>query len=623
MKTLDPISVHDVRLKLSLIDDTVLVLSITDTIETLLGYTAEDYLSGRISLKAQFHTDDLDIAEILFSTEDLSEDSFNIRLRQANGRIRCIKAIAFKETITDGVVLNITLKDSKSLQRTLSDSSEMINFAAIMENTDDYIYFKDRNHVFTGASQSLVSLCSPAEHWTDLLGQTDYDVFPEDLADIYYRLEKQVFSGIPVAHEVQEYRTKDEIHGWVDNRKYPIRDEKGTLIGLYGIARDITANEQLKQELIKNEEKYKNLIDNLSVGIVVHSADTSILLSNIMGSSLLGLTIEQVEGKVAIDPYWRFFQENGLPLPFEFFPVNQVINSGKSIHDYVIGVKHSEFSELVWLICNAYPVRDGDGALLQVVVTFVDITAHKELEEELIKKDKLMIVQSRQAAMGEMISMIAHQWRQPISVISMCANNILADIDLEMINNESLEEYSLDILKQTQELSKTIDDFSNFFKPTKGLDEVLIEDVFENAFNIVAASLKFNDIEVKRKIESTHKVMTYSRELMQVFLNILMNAKEAFIDSNVANKYVYIAIVEEFGGLNIKIRDNAGGIKENILDKIFEPYFSTKEAKNGTGIGLYMSKLIIEHHLGGSLTVYNQDDGACFEIQLPLFTKPN
>jgi PAS domain-containing protein len=108
----------------------------------------------------------------------------------------------------------------------------MVNFAAMMDNTDDYIYFKDRNHVFTGASQTLVSLCDPAEHWTDLLGQTDYDVFPEAYADVYYRLEKQIFSGTPVAHETQETLTKDGKKGWIDNRKYPIRDEHGEIIGL-------------------------------------------------------------------------------------------------------------------------------------------------------------------------------------------------------------------------------------------------------------------------------------------------------------------------------------------------------------------------------------------------------
>ena len=173
--------------------------------------------------------------------------SFNLRLRQANGRIRCFKALYTK---AGQGVLELRLQDAKSLPRTLSDAATTANFQAMMENTNDFIYFKDRNHVFTGASQTLVTITDPAEHWTDLLGQTDYDVFPEEYADVYYRLEKQVFSGVPVAHEVQGYRSKSGQQGWVDNRKYPIRDEHGEVIGLFGIARDITEQRRLETALL-------------------------------------------------------------------------------------------------------------------------------------------------------------------------------------------------------------------------------------------------------------------------------------------------------------------------------------------------------------------------------------
>ncbi|MEY4139754.1 MAG: hypothetical protein RLZZ371_1936 [Pseudomonadota bacterium] len=131
-------------------------------------------------------------------------------------------------------------------------TSNTANFRAMMDYTDDYIYFKDRNHVFTGASQTLVSICDPADHWTDLLGKTDYDVFPEALADVYYQLEKKVFAGANAAHEVQKFLRQDGKRGWVDNRKYPIRNDAGEVIGLFGIARDIT-------ELKENESQLKRL----------------------------------------------------------------------------------------------------------------------------------------------------------------------------------------------------------------------------------------------------------------------------------------------------------------------------------------------------------------------------
>jgi signal transduction histidine kinase len=219
--------------------------------------------------------------------------------------------------------------------------------------------------------------------------------------------------------------------------------------------------------------------------------------------------------------------------------------------------------------------------------------------------------------MGEMISMIAHQWRQPISAIAMGANNILADIELEILDNETLKDGAISILNQTQELSKTIDDFRNFFKPSKTLEEVLIKDIFTEAYEIIGSSFKNNNVEVITEIENRLKIKTYPRELMQVLLNILKNAKEALAYNEVPQKRIYVSMKDELSNAVIKICDNAKGIKEELLQRIFEPYFSTKDEKNGTGLGLYMSKTIIEKHLQGSLKVYNKDDGVCFEIKLP------
>ena len=227
------------------------VLSVSNEIDSLLGFSRDDFIAGTVALQERIHPHDLDIAEILFSTKSESPtDVFNIRLRQANGLIRCIRGTYSKQqTDGDKVTLNLLLQDAKSLPRTINDPSENLYFRAMMENTDDYIYFKDRNHVFTGASQTLVSLCHPADHWTDLIGQTDYDVFPEEYADIYYQLEKKVFSGDTVVHEIQKTLNKDGMSGWIDNRKYPIKDDNGVTIGLYGIARDITGSKRIEEEL--------------------------------------------------------------------------------------------------------------------------------------------------------------------------------------------------------------------------------------------------------------------------------------------------------------------------------------------------------------------------------------
>ncbi len=250
------------------------------------------------------------------------------------------------------------------------------------------------------------------------------------------------------------------------------------------------------------------------------------------------------------------------------------------------------------------------------MATFVDITEQERIKDALHEKEEMMIAQSRHAAMGEMISMIAHQWRQPLSIISMGANNILADIELEMIEEESLKEGADEIIFQTQELSSTIEDFKNFFKPVKTIEEVFVEDIFKETFKVMGQSLENNNIEVITNFQSCKKIHTYTRELMQVFINIIKNAKEALLDNEIENKKIIIDMEDNIDFISIKISDNANGIPSDTIEKIFNPYFTTKNEQNGTGLGLYMSKTIIEKHLKGSLKVKNITNGVCFEIQL-------
>ncbi|MEA1954880.1 MAG: HAMP domain-containing sensor histidine kinase [Campylobacterota bacterium] len=254
---------------------------------------------------------------------------------------------------------------------------------------------------------------------------------------------------------------------------------------------------------------------------------------------------------------------------------------------------------------------------IKSVVIFTDITEAEDAYTTLKEQENIMMAQSRHAAMGEMISMIAHQWRQPISVIAMGANNILADIELEMVDETTLKSGAEDIVKQTQELSKTINDFKNFFKPKTDVEEVFLEDIFNDVFTVIGKSLENNNIKVIKELPTDLKIKTYARELMQVFINIIKNSKEAIVDNNNEGK-ISILVKEDKGEIIIKICDSGGGIKKEIIGKIFNPYFSTKSKNTGTGIGLYMSKTIVERHLNGILIAYNTDTGACFEMKLPM-----
>jgi two-component system CheB/CheR fusion protein len=175
-------------------------------------------------------------------------------------------------------------------------------------------------------------------------------------------------------------------------------------------------------------------------------------------------------------------------------------------------------------------------------------------------------------------------------------------------------------LFQTEHLSSTIDDFRNFFKPNKHKEFVSIKSILEDALKLLEKSFENHLISLSLHVNSDAAIMLHKRELLQVFLNILKNAKEALEHHQTEQGIISIFLEEDAESLHVKICDNGGGIAPEIIGRIFEPYFSTKNEKNGTGLGLYMSKTIVEKHLFGELKAYNHDDGACFEVILPKNT---
>ena len=234
------------------------------------------------------------------------------------------------------------------------------------------------------------------------------------------------------------------------------------------------------------------------------------------------------------------------------------------------------------------------------------------------KHQEIMIAQSRHAAMGEMISMIAHQWRQPLSAISMTVSNIIVDVELDTVENETLKKESYRIISLVEELSKTIDDFRDFFKPGIEMEEVFIKNIFDDLKSVMGTSIN-NNINLHINLNPECTLVTYHRELMQVLINIVKNSKDSFGEKDLEDKDIFIKVEDKKETIEIEICDNAGGIENDILDRIFEPYFTTKNEYNGTGLGLYISKVIIEQHLKGTIEVNNIQKGVCFKIVLPRF----
>ncbi|MCK5110626.1 MAG: hypothetical protein KAQ94_03820 [Arcobacteraceae bacterium] len=243
---------------------------------------------------------------------------------------------------------------------------------------------------------------------------------------------------------------------------------------------------------------------------------------------------------------------------------------------------------------------------------------------DIIEKDNVMAQHSKMAAMGEMLESIAHQWRQPLSVITTSATGVKMQKELGVLEDKLLVDSCVSITNSANHLSQTIDDFRNFFKHNKEKSFFNLKDTFHSTFNLVSSKFEIQDIEIIENIDDI-EIFGFENELIQVFMNILNNARDELEIKDIKG-VIFIDIYEQNDNAIIKIKDNAGGISNEILPKIFGAYFTTKEDNDGTGIGLYMSRKIIVDNFNGTIEAKNKEfeyeginyTGVEFKIKLPL-----
>ena len=241
--------------------------------------------------------------------------------------------------------------------------------------------------------------------------------------------------------------------------------------------------------------------------------------------------------------------------------------------------------------------------------------------EEAQKKDRAMLHQSRLARMGTMLSMIAHQWRQPLSEVAGILMELETASKFKKVDDKMIKESIEESNKLIQFMSYTIDDFRNFFKPDKQKVHFYIEDPCMEAISLINASIKNHNIDLHYNIKMNYEIYGYRREFAQVLLNLMSNAKDALIQREIKNPIINLEVDYIDGYSIVTISDNAGGVENEYMDLIFEPYFTTKSSLKGTGLGLYMSKMIIEKNMSGELSVENKNDGAVFKVKIKAYNE--
>jgi PAS domain S-box-containing protein len=399
---------------------------------------------------------------------------------------------------------------------------------------------------------------------------------------------------------------------------------------------EIRNKEIVKQQLRESEEKFRTLFDIAPVLLNSFDKYGNILLWNQECQRVFGWSFEELQKSK--NPLELFYPEQQDRERFDTLLESQKHNTyqewhpltkeGKKIITMWANIKLQN-KEIISIGYDVTKQRQDTRALEQKsqelkeakeALENLNMTLEERIKDEIAKNAKhqlLLMQQNRLAQMGEMIENIAHQWRQPLSQINSIV--LLMDVTLkkeQLKDAQSIEEKLLEIESLTQYMSKTIDDFKNFFNPEKQEREFYFYDLVQNTLYILKGAFETHFIAVKCDVDKNYKCYGYPEELEQVLLTILNNAKDAFLSSQQREPLVQIAVKILQEGCYIRIEDNAGGIQEEHLDKVFEPYFSTKHKSQGTGLGLYMAKMIVEDGLGGTLSVCNTQEGACFEIVL-------
>jgi two-component system, cell cycle sensor histidine kinase and response regulator CckA len=378
--------------------------------------------------------------------------------------------------------------------------------------------------------------------------------------------------------------------------------------------------------VLNTVEEYRALIDNLHAGLVVHGPDTGILLCNGTSAELLGLSMEQMTGKMAIDPAWCFTAADGSPMRLEDYPVNQVLTTRRPIRNLLVGVNRPVTGDRIWVLCNAYPVMDASGELSQIVVTFIDVSDQRRAEEDKARLEVQLRQSQRMEAVGKLAGGVAHDFNNLITTMTGYCDLLLDELE-EQDNRRNLVTQVRKSADRAASLTRQLLAFSR----KQVLEPRLIDlNRVVRDMDKLLRRLIGEDVALVSRLAPAMR-LTYADpgQIEQVVMNLAVNARDAMpeggtltIETEIVEldeDYVRERPEVEVGPhVALSMSDTGYGMDESTRSRIFEPFYTTKDVGKGTGLGLSTVYGIVKQS-GGHIWVYSEPGrGATFKIYFPL-----
>lgn len=501
---------------------------------------------------------------------------------------------------------------------------------SLLDNVPDHIYFKDLKSRFIKVSANMLKSYGFSSE-SEILGKTDFELFTSEHASQAFKDEQEIIrSGKPLVGKIEKETLPDGRINWVNSTKLPLTDERGQIIGTMGMSRDITELKEAQDKLSRESRLFKTVIEHALAGIFVKDTEGHYLIVNRQHANYLGAdSVEEVIGKTLYDFFNKEEAEKIDAVDGE------IMRAGKGIENMIDHRKRRDGNDF-WLLTSKVPFQDEKGASIGLVGISQDITSQKKIEFKLkstihlLEETKLQLIEAEKLkTIGRLAAGVAHEVKNPLAVVSLGVEYLLEHLR----GKKELVEILKDIQTATEKANQVVFELLDYSAPHKmSMVPSSINDVIEKVLGLMRHN--FNEARITVSQDLTPNLPLLSMDvpkIEQVFINIFLNAIGAMHDGGELAVHTYTQRMKQAGAnvssklseifnvgdqmIIIDIDDSGHGLDPKHQEKIFDPFYSTKSTGEGTGLGLSVTRTIVEMH-GGMITLENKDNGGGARVRL-------